>query len=60
MTIKRVQAAAVRRGIFFNGVKAWQNNVVGYGYGAYTPNGFIQADTLTGFYNIIKLFPVAR
>ncbi len=57
MTIERVKQAAAARGIFFDGVKKWQNNFVGYGYFCYTPYGcgFIQADTLQGMYkNIMK------
>lgn len=62
MSIKRVITAAARRGIYFNGIKAWQNNVVGYGYSAFSPSGrgIIQADNLTGFYNIIIKYPVIK
>ena len=62
MNVKRVQAAAAARGIYFNGLKQWQNNVVGFGYFAYTPGGcgFIQADTLTGFYKMVMKYPKTR
>ena len=55
MTIKRVKQAAAVRGIYFNGVKSWLNNCVGYGYFCFTPSGrgFISADTLRGLYKMI-------
>lgn len=61
MTVKRVQAAAARRGIYFNGLKQWQNSTVGYGYFMFKPGGgFIQADTLTGLYNAVMEYPKTR
>jgi len=62
MTVKRVQAAAAARGMFFNGVKKWQNNVVGYGYFMFVPGGcgFIQADTLTGLYKTVMKYPKTK
>ena len=58
MTIKPVQRAAELRGIFFNGQREWQNDMVGYGYGAYLPNGYYgSADTLYGFYKMVMEFP---
>lgn len=60
MTIKRVQAAAWRRGILFDGAKAWRNSMIGYAYEIYTPNGrgFYQADTLEGLYRHIMQYPI--
>ena len=61
MTVKRVQAAAARRGIYFNGLKQWQNNVVGFGYFAFIPaGGHITADTLSGFYRLVLQYPVVK
>lgn len=62
MTVKRVQTAAARRGIYFNGVKEWQNNTVGFAYFAFTPSGrgFITADTLSGFYRLIMQYNVIK
>lgn len=61
MTVKRVQAAAAARGMFFNGVKSWQNSVVGYGYFMFAAGGgFIQADTLTGLYNAVMKYPKVK
>ena len=62
MTIERVKQAARCRGIYFEGVKKWLNNVVGYGYEFYTPNGrgFRQADTLAGAYKEIMKFPAVK
>lgn len=59
MTIKRCKDAAYLRGIYFSGEKRWLNNVVGYGYEFYTPNGtgFRQSDTLIGVYKMIMEFP---
>lgn len=57
MTIARVKQAASIRDIYFNGRKEWINNVVGFGYSAYTPHGFIQADTLNGFYKMVMRCP---
>jgi len=59
MTIKRVQAAAWARGIYFDGEKRFRNNTVGVAYEFFTPNGsgFYQADTLTGIYRKIMEFP---
>lgn len=58
MTIKRVQQAAWLRGIYFDGEKRWRNNMVGYAYEVYSPNGtgFMQADTLSGLYRYIMKF----
>ena len=58
MTIKRVKAAAAIRGIYFDGVKKWRNNMIGYAYEIYTPTGrgFFQADTLNGLYNEIMKY----
>ena len=61
MTVKRVQAAAWRRGVYFDGVKKWRNTCVGCAYEIFSPTGrgFFQADTLQGLYNyIIKFEPV--
>ena len=62
MTVKRVKAAAARRGIYFNGLKQWQNNVVGFGYFAFSPSGrgLITADTLSGFYRLVLQYPVVK
>ena len=57
MTIARVKQAASIRDIYFDGCKKWINNVVGFGYFAYTPHGFIQADTLNGFYKMVMRCP---
>lgn len=59
MTIKTVKAAAACRGIFFDGLKTWQNNIVGFGYFVFIPGGrgFIQADTLSGLYKRILEYP---
>ena len=59
MNTKTVKAAAAARGIFFDGLKTWQNNVVGFGYFVFTPGGrgFIQADTLSGLYKRILEYP---
>lgn len=59
MTIERVQHAASIRGIYFNGEKKWRNNMVGYAYEFFTPNGtgFRQSDTLNGAYRQIMEFP---
>jgi hypothetical protein len=58
MTIKRVQQAAAIRGIYFDGIKAFRNTMIGTAYEVFTPNGrgFIQADTLQGLYNAIMKF----
>lgn len=58
MTVRRVKQAAAIRGIYFSGVKKWLNNVVGYGYGFYAPDGrgYLQADTLTGAYKQVMSF----
>lgn len=50
MTIKRVQQAAVVRGLYFDGRKIFRNSMVGVAYEIYTPTGFFQADTLDGIY----------
>lgn len=60
MTIKRTQAAAARRGLYFDGVKKWINNCIGFGYVCHTPRGFLQADTISGFYNLVLQFPVIK
>ena len=58
MTVKRVQAAAELRGIYFNGVRQWLNNTVGYGYYFRSPSGGLnQADTLSGIYRQIMKYP---
>ena len=59
MTIKRVQAAAYIRGIYFDGVKRFQNTMIGYAYEIYTPNGrrFYQCETLQDLYRYIMDFP---
>jgi hypothetical protein len=58
MTIKRVKTAAYIRGIYFDGLKVWRNNMVGYAYEIYTPDGrgFYQADTLQGIYNKVMTY----
>lgn len=58
MTIKRVQQAAAIRGIYFDGERKWRNNMVGYGYEIFSPNGrgFVQSDTLEGIYRYIMKF----
>ena len=58
MTVSAVQRAAELRGIYFNGEKKWRDNMVGYAYEFFTPNGtgFRQADTLTGIYKMIMAF----
>lgn len=58
MTIKRVKQAAYIRGIYFDGVKKFRNNLIGVAYEIYTPNGrgFFQADTLTGLYKEIMKY----
>lgn len=58
MTIKRVQAAARKKGLYFDGVKRWQNSDVGYGYSIVTWNGsrWLQADTLVGMYRLVKAY----
>lgn len=60
MTIKRAQRAAEIRGIYFNGIKKWRNNIVGYAYEIFTPNGrgFFQTDNLNSLYREIKKYPV--
>lgn len=57
MTIERVKNAAYLRNIFFDGVKKWRNNTIGYAYEIYTVNGFYQSDTLTGLYAEIMKYP---
>ena len=59
MTIKRVQAAAWLRGIWFDGEKKYRNSMVGNGYEIYTPDGsgFFQSDTLDGLYKKIMEYP---
>ena len=59
MTIKRVQAAAWLRGIYFDGEKKFRNSMVGNAYEIYTPNGcgFFQSDTLDGLYKKIMEYP---
>lgn len=59
MTIKRVQAAAWLRGIYFDGEKKFRNSMIGNAYEFYTPNrrGFFQSDTLTGVYKKIMEYP---
>jgi hypothetical protein len=59
MTIKRVQAAAYIRGIYFDGIKKFRNTFVGFAYEIYTPDGrgFYQSDTLTGLYKKIMEYP---
>lgn len=59
MTIARVKRAAEVRGIYFEGKRKWLNNMVGYGYEFFTPNGygFRQADTLEGSYRQVMEFP---
>ena len=58
MTIERVKTAAALRGIYFNGRKEFINSMIGYGYAAFAPyGGIIQADTLTGFYNLVMKYP---
>lgn len=60
MTIKRTQKAAARRGIYFDGIKKYRNNMVGVAYEIYTPDGrgFFQADTIQGLYNEIMTYKV--
>jgi len=55
MTIQRVKQAASIRGIYFDGIKKWRNNMVGYAYEIFTPDGrdFFQSDTLSGLYKKI-------
>lgn len=57
MTKKRVIQAAYIRGFYFDGVKCWQNNTVGYGYCIYIGYNFFTADTLQGIYNKIMQYP---
>lgn len=59
MNKKRVETAADLRGIYFDGVKKWRNNCVGFAYEVYSPAGcgFIQADTLRGLYSYIMKYP---
>ena len=59
MTVKRAQAAAAARGIYFNGIKQWLNNFVGYGYYFYSPTGrgLHQTDNLNGVYTMIMKYP---
>ena len=59
MTIKRVQAAAWLRGIYFDGEKKFRNSMIGNAYEFFTPNGrgFFQSDTLTGVYRKIMEYP---
>lgn len=56
MSIKRVKDAAYARGMYFDGEKRWRNSMIGYGYEIYTPEGFFQADTLDGIYNVVMSF----
>ena len=56
MSIKRVKAAAYARGMYFDGEKRWRNSMIGYAYEIYTPDGFRQADTLDGIYNVVMGF----
>lgn len=58
MTIKRVKTAAYIRGIYFDGLKIWRNNMMGYAYEIYTPDGrgFYQADTLQALYNKVMTY----
>lgn len=57
MTIKRVKQAAYIRGIYFDGVKRYLNNVVGVGYQVYLPGrGAFQSDTLEGVYKNIMQY----
>ena len=58
MTVARVKKAAALRGIRFAGEKKWLNNMVGYGYEFFTPNGtgFRQAGTLIGAYRQVMVF----
>lgn len=62
MTIKRVQVAAWRRGIYFDGVKRFRNCTAGVAYEVFSPSGsgFFQADTLSGLYRYIMRFPVCQ
>ena len=60
MTIKRVVASAEARGIYFDGLKKWRNNCVGYAYEILTGRGFFQADTLEGLYKYIMKFPKVK
>lgn len=32
MTVERIKKAAAARGLYFDGVKKWRNNCVGYAY----------------------------
>ena len=59
MTIQRVKASAEARGIYFDGLKKWRNNCVGFAYEIFSPSGggFFQAQTLQGLYNYIVKFP---
>ena len=60
MTIKRVQKVAEIRGIYFDGIKKWCNNAIGYAYEFFIPHGrgFYQCETLMDAYKEIKEFPV--
>lgn len=62
MTIERIQQAAWIRGIYFSGQKQWLNNMVGYGYGFYVPNGvrWCMCQTLDGAYRMIMQYPKIR
>lgn len=55
MTVQRVRQAASIRGIYFDGIKKWRNNMVGCAYEIFTPDGrgFFQSDTLSGLYKKI-------
>ena len=62
MTIQRVRRAASIRGFYFDGVKRWRNNMVGYAFEIFTPDGkgFFQSDTLSGLYKKIMEYKKLR
>ena len=60
MTVKRVQAAARARGLYFDGERKWINSMIGYGYEIYVGDskfGWLHADTLNGLYDMLQQFP---
>lgn len=62
MTIQRVKQAASIRGIYFDGIKKWRNNMVGCAYEIFTPDGrgFFQSDTLSGLYKKVMEYKKLR
>jgi len=61
MSTNRVIAAAAARGIYFDGIREWQNSATGYGYLIKTPlfkTGHIVSYSLDNLYENIKSFPM--